>query len=317
MPEVSTGSMGYKNMMTRDVLNDAAFTSQSSKTQNIMGKNPFSLSVRTIPFNSSPEEIVAAVKGAMYRVSDWLLQLDAVDVRRREVLDSDLYDNQSTGYYGGDYAPPDRSEAEVEREREDDDDDDEDDDGTLPPYRSADSDDNMLSGERERHSGDDDDDEDEDDFPDLGPPAFSDDNYDNFERFPHTNTNTNTIQSEFLTMTKSGQRPRSPVPPADRVSVVFRAFVKAQNNKAHWLGSNEKLTRLKFHGGMERVLRLRMSWQQFDAMWNKLDSARSGDLDIEEFRACFGDLENYATLEGTCVLAFCCRIWSILSVCYF
>ena len=117
MPEVSTGSMGYKNMMTRDVLNDAAFTSQSSNTQNIMGKNPFSLSVRTIPFNSSPEEIVAAVKGAMYRVSDWLLQLDAVDVRRREVLDSDLYDNQSTGYYGGDYAPPDRSEAEVERER--------------------------------------------------------------------------------------------------------------------------------------------------------------------------------------------------------
>jgi hypothetical protein len=36
--------------------------------------------------------------------------------------------------------------------------------------------------------------------------------------------------------------------------------------------------------GIERVLKLKMNWQQFDAMWNKLDSVRSGDLDMDEFK---------------------------------
>lgn len=75
----------------------------------------------------------------------------------------------------------------------------------------------------------------------------------------------------------------------DRLELVFQAFVNQQNNGAHtWLGSNSKLTRLKFFGGIEKLLKIHLTWPQFDILWTRLDWKRSGDLDVNEFRNIFG-----------------------------
>ena len=79
----------------------------------------------------------------------------------------------------------------------------------------------------------------------------------------------------------------------DRTKLVYEAFINQQNNGARWLGSNDKLTRLKFHGGFENILRLRVSWPQFDMLWNDLDSVRSGELDLAEFKMYFGDFSEF------------------------
>lgn len=79
----------------------------------------------------------------------------------------------------------------------------------------------------------------------------------------------------------------------DRSLLVFNALVNRQNNDASFLGKNDKLTRMKFHGGLEAVLKLKMSWPQFDALWTKLDFKRSGELDHEEFGQFFGDFSEY------------------------
>ena len=79
----------------------------------------------------------------------------------------------------------------------------------------------------------------------------------------------------------------------DRTGLVYDAFVNLKNNDAKWLGSNDKLTRLKFYGGFETILRLKCPWPQFDVLWNRLDSARSGELDKKEFKAFFGDFSEF------------------------
>jgi Ca2+-binding EF-hand superfamily protein len=83
------------------------------------------------------------------------------------------------------------------------------------------------------------------------------------------------------------------VPPISRSQLIFSALINQKNNDAHWLGPNSKLTRLKFYGGFESVLRLKISWPQFDALWTKLDYRRSGELDEEEFTTFFGDFEEF------------------------
>ena len=317
--------MGYKNMMTTDVLNTAAFAYSSSQSdlnandndnENIIGKSPFSLPVSTVPTNATPDEIIAAVKGSMYRVSTWLLQIEKATARRREVLDSDLYEDQSMGTgYHGDFAPP---SGDCYGVNEEDDDRDEEDDIHLPGYsdrdeeeerddRDRDRDENSYDNEGEQMGERGEDDHNNNDSIQSSPPPMY--RSTSRSRHPYLPSNRTDTYSTTSLLNKSKQQKSSISTTTfsstslslDRVTVIFKAFVKAQNNKARWLGSNEKLTRLKFHGGMERVLRLKMNWQQFDAMWNNLDSKRSGDLDINEFRDRFGDLEDFNTLEGTYV----------------
>ena len=308
VPEVPVGSTGYKNMMTRDVLNTAAFMSTQHDDGNMIEENPFTLPVRTLPTNATPDEILATVKGSMYRVSGWLLQMEKADARRREVLDSDLYEDQSIGTgYHGDFAPP----PEFHNRDDEDDERDERDGNDVPGYEHYDreeegelrNDNSNIRGSRDgelpayKHEGERDDDDDDDDSNHSPPPTYQNNNP-SYPKQLSTHRTDTSMTNGSSKKSKSLKISSSIPPPTDRVTAIFKAFVRAQNNKARWLGSNDKLTRLKFHGGMERVLRLKMNWQQFDAMWNKLDSKRSGDLDIQEFKFCFGDLEEFATLEG-------------------
>ncbi|CAM9250501.1 unnamed protein product, partial [Ectocarpus fasciculatus] len=92
-------------------------------------------------------------------------------------------------------------------------------------------------------------------------------------------------------------------PKADRTGLIFNAFVGLQNNGARWIGANDKLTRLKFYGGFEAILRLKIDWPQFDTLWNQLDYVRSGELDKYEFKSFFGDLSEFENNEGAGALS--------------
>jgi hypothetical protein len=78
---------------------------------------------------------------------------------------------------------------------------------------------------------------------------------------------------------KTGDRSR-----IDRTRLIFDALVDQQNNNAHWLGANSKLTRLKLYGGLSTLLKLNVDWPQFDAVWTKLGGC---DLDYEDFKRHF------------------------------
>lgn len=85
----------------------------------------------------------------------------------------------------------------------------------------------------------------------------------------------------------------------DRMTLVYTELVHQTNNNAPFIGTNEKLTRLKMLGGLESKCRLKLSWSQFDSMWTKLDAVRTGDLDLQEFKNFFGDLSEFEKREGT------------------
>jgi len=48
-----------------------------------------------------------------------------------------------------------------------------------------------------------------------------------------------------------------------------------------------KLSRLRFSEGIRQLLKLELSWQQFDALFNKLDTGRSGALTFQDFMHAF------------------------------
>ncbi len=74
----------------------------------------------------------------------------------------------------------------------------------------------------------------------------------------------------------------------DPLSIVFAEFLALKNNGAKWLGHHQKLTRLKMEGGMRALLRLEMSWDQFDRMFRRANTdVESGTLSYDEFRAAF------------------------------
>jgi EF-hand domain pair/EF hand len=86
--------------------------------------------------------------------------------------------------------------------------------------------------------------------------------------------------------------------PQCRMTMLFHEFVGLRNNGAHWLGSNHKLTRLKLEGGLATLLKLELAWEQFDAMFNYVDTRRSGTLSAREFAMAFGRQEDIA-MYGT------------------
>lgn len=124
----------------------------------------------------------------------------------------------------------------------------------------------------------------------LPPPVYTEeeDADVNEEEISHSASTEDLIDSQMQTL----------IPPISRSQLIFSAFINQRNNDARWLGPNSKLTRLKFHGGFESVLRLKIHWPQFDALWTKLDYRRSGELDEEEFTTFFGDFEEFDSSQS-------------------
>ena len=321
-PSDERGSEGYKKMMAQDVFGDESFSSD------MMQRRPACLATeRRIPVNCTVDEVMIAVKAAMFEISDWLLEVEVAEQRRNSVLDGDLSDDYSYG--DGDR---DRSLGDYRGEHTDSRDGQNSGEGggsggggggggsgggdsggrgkgggerfSFPPCtsRSTRSESHfrrILEEDEEEESEDGGDAEDDDD--DTAPPPLYEEEGDHPPPFSSPSRPLSSISSRGLSLSRHTPPLHTPKPPTqgqDRVSVIFRAFVNAQNNKAKWLGKNEKLTRLKFQGGIERVLRLKMTWQQFDTLWTKLDSTRSGDLDVKEFRDSFGGINDFDSVEG-------------------
>ena len=317
------GSEGYKKMMAHDVLSGDLYATD------ILQCRPCNFATeRKVPVNYTVDEVIVIVKGAMLEISDWLLGVEAAERQRNSIMDGDLSDDYSygdrdvdvdvdiDGGYGDSRVENIGSREGVRstggggrgggggRER-----------SSYPPYSSS-----VRSGRSDTHfnripeenedEGDgmedeeykdnnEDDNEDEDDDEDTAPPPQYEE--EGYLTPPYSSRPISGLSTGGLSngrQTRQLQTQKQPTRAQDRVNVIFRAFVDAQNNKAKWLGKNEKLTRLKFQGGIERVLRLKMTWQQFDCLWCKLDSTRSGDLDLKEFTDFFGDIAEFNSAEG-------------------
>ena len=290
---------------------------------------PSSVKVRPVPTTLSPEELVALVKGAMFDVSSWLVGVEQMNWRAKHLRDADLEDVNdekllallhgrhaaapatdttlgdldAPASIASDFAPPGYDDlvgiaATGEEEEE----------GEEPPPYDAIETVTMPAASPSRPSR-----VDESESV-LSLPAY--DEVLTSKEFLATPRNVSggsllapgppnekiatLLQASAAELAANeAQQP----PDFDRMTLVFNALVDQKNNNARWLGTNDKLTRMKFYGGCESLLRLKIPWPQFNALWTQLDYQRSGDLDVKEFKAFFGDLNEFEDLAmGTASL---------------
>ena len=212
--------------------------------------------VRQIPRDSVVDEVVAMTKAAMFELSNRLLAIEKKRAEAEKDADSDI------DAFGEDVV----DDIEVSANH--------DDESPVPDELSND-------------------DGDDDEYDDIPPPAYDEDvraqelaSIPPMDILGDTKETIEGLDRKIALLDRDASR-------FDRSLLVFNALVYRQNNDASFLGKNDKLTRMKFHGGLEAVLRLKMSWPQFDALWTKLDYKRSGELDSEEFATFFGDFSEY------------------------
>jgi len=82
-PATLGGSQEYQRALTLDILSSKEFTGSNNELQ----RPKELLNMRPIPANSSPDEIIAMTKRAMYEVSNWLLKLENLKLSKQAILD--------------------------------------------------------------------------------------------------------------------------------------------------------------------------------------------------------------------------------------
>lgn len=224
--------------------------------------------VRQVPPNLSLDEVISVIKGAMYDTSNRLIRIEEAKRLQAEALDSDLESVENENDYNN-LEEIDGTHSNIELEG---------DFGPPPTYDDGNAASDAV--------GEDILDSQYEDPPlgslvideaSLAPPPYD--------------------SSPRKKGTKKERRPQSPKR-YDRVGLIFNTIIGLQNNGASWIGQNDKLTRLKLYGALESVLRLKLGWPQFDALWTQLDSCRTGEIDAREFKAYFGDLSSFEINEG-------------------
>jgi Ca2+-binding EF-hand superfamily protein len=87
------------------------------------------------------------------------------------------------------------------------------------------------------------------------------------------------------------------------LSDAFHAMSRMQNNttiingkSASWTGTHDKLNRLKFQGAVKVLLKLAMTWQQFDAVFRAISTNADGNIQEDEFVAAFRSSAKLADL---------------------
>ena len=73
----------------------------------------------------------------------------------------------------------------------------------------------------------------------------------------------------------------------ENLNDVYQMFVRLSRNDAPWLDSTNRLTRLKFLGGLKVLLALDLSWEQYDAVFRFINTSRSGVITAKEFVTAF------------------------------
>jgi len=303
------GSMAYQlvlsNLMQSDSGGAVAGVTSLQQTRGRSTKK------KTLPQNASLDEIFTVLKGAMFEVSSWLLQVEEMTTRRKEILDSDMLQmgNDVGTMYHQQY---DAESAHSTFQHDHDPEGEEVDDGasqysstpSLPPPEfgsdgGSESDAPPAHSDGEAHSEVQSEYETEVDSDDEPPPLFSETggtevSSPDCSPGRQQQRTFNSFEESEAMYTRSLKHHNQ-----DRVQLVFNAFINQESNGAKWLGKNDKLTRLKFAGGIESLLRLELSWPQFDMLWTKVDYQRSGEIDLQEFRGFFGDIADFEAAQGT------------------
>eukprot|EP00605_Chrysophyceae_sp_TOSAG23-4_P000122 GSChrysophyteH1.ASY1.ANO1.133.1 assembled CDS len=259
-PELGTKAF-QDAMESMDILDDGL----QRGTYRKMTTNNRARKLRIMPSNSSGDEILAAIKEAMFALSNRLLQIQSYTAKKLENNDEDL-DSVDYSPPGGDEGAPADSDADK---------------GWMAPPV-------------------DDEYEDEGDEIDYTSNLVPNPNAPDLWTHPSASSPKATHKRMVLVKKEKKEHKRSPDKELhkDRVALVYNALVEQHNNDASFIGDNDKLTRLKLFGGCESMLRLRLTWPQFDSLWTRMDSFRTGDLDLKEFKAFFGDLSEFETDAG-------------------
>lgn len=261
--------------------------------------------ISSIPSNCSIDEVLALTKGAMYELSVWLVRDENIKRQRQKIHDSDLKNEKKKNIHQTTFPIPvynNYNSGEIQTIEEIDE------DSTYsepPPFISKSK--SILNG---TDNAEDDDTSVESEAPPryVKPSVYNTDILENLDepfaniRATFTSAPTSTTNLIVNTDYNEDEDEEEEVK-FDRMSLVFNKLISQQNNNAHWLGPNSKLTRMKLNGGFENLLRLKIEWAQFDALWTKLDYKRSGDIDLKEFKTFFGDLSEFENLEGSNNLA--------------
>ena len=266
------GTTDYQNAMeTLDILDDGIQQGAYKKMHTNYRVRP----IRALPKQSSVDEVIAAVKGAMYELSTRLLQIQEFAAKKDEHVDDDLIScDYSIHEVEADAQPSTELATKSELSL-----------GQVPTYEDVVSkDEDWITApppEEDPIDG-------ENSFPDYQAPEL-------VPKSPMRKVKTITLVKKV----KERREPAfDPEHHKDRMGLVYEALIMQSNNDASFIGSNDKLTRLKLYGGCESLLRLRLTWSQFDSMWTRLDMVRTGDLNKEEFKAFFGDLSEFESKDG-------------------
>jgi Ca2+-dependent lipid-binding protein len=263
---------GYRHFMADDLFHTLAVATSSSDPEASMRRdddhdrdNINKLFV--VPNHYTTDEIIELIRNRMLAVGQRLAEIERKRSHYEKKLDSDLNDMKLLRNSNTSKTMQSTQRAKAIGYSLDDDDEEEEVEFLPPAYDS-------LYPQSEQN------DEDDDETRSL--PAY--------QPSQSQSKRSATTASKMMTMTADGgDSSRDNYEP---MTLLFHAFIHQQNNQAHqWLGSNDKLTRLKFYGGLESILKLRLSWSQFDILWTKLDRFRTGDLDLHEFEAKFSKLE--------------------------
>jgi len=209
--------------------------------------------LKDVPASCSTDELLVAIKAAMFEVSNWLVEVERINRRRQSAMDKDLESIVN------DTLAADMNNLEME------DNDEGDNELASPPPSYSE----LLGSEEVRNELEDE---------EFAVSAFQEVQSPPVPPFQKT-------ANGLYHGTK--QYEQEEVLTENRTQLIYDALVDQRNNNARWLGSNSKLTRLKFYGGLSTLLKLQVEWPQFDTLWTKLDSKRSGDLDIHEFKKYF------------------------------
>jgi hypothetical protein len=306
-PQIGTADY-QKVMETLDILDDGI----QQGTYKKMSYNYKNRGVRTLPSNSQPDEVIAALKECMYELSSRLLQIQYYASKKndKENNDDDLvscdYSVEEADVYADD-----NMDLFLE---------DEPSLSKLPKYENVGKSSSAVLVPTVPTSGDKSIPEEQEDW--IAPPPVDDDDdddeyydgYDGYDGYappplsevpPMNNSNpTSNLPKKIIKLIKKDKKTHNNNDNNDktyqqsRVSLVYNALVNQTNNDASFIGNNNKLTRLKLFGGCESLLRLKLNWSQFDSLWTRLDSFRTGDLDLKEFTSFFGNLSEFETNEG-------------------
>jgi hypothetical protein len=294
------------------------FTSSSAAARGREEKlQPPRRQVMALPASATTDDVQAAVAVAVTQLAQWLRHVEIQRLKRQRHSDADLdmaFHSLEDDFYQPDdeadgdsvFSSPDQERAEgmVEVEGHED-------EASLPGYEdlvSSPTDNNSQSGDAEAKKGNKlgnlqlkeeefhNDDEEGVGLPSyeeifassLSPPPPQPRHIQQESRRPRSKlAEKRGLPGTTTAGAGAGAWTEEEAEAVDGARLAFEAMVSQQNNDAHWLGANSKLTRLKLEGALLHLLRLRVSWTQFDALWTRLDHRRTGDLDFDEFRAFF------------------------------